>query len=97
MPDLTKIATCCYCGTRAVLRLGGTAGHHTLTCRACGARLTDMKPLRKDRVQASAAEADRAAIPSRPAKYVKSKKKKPRRWVARLKDILEDVVDEIFD
>lgn len=36
-----KIATCCYCGTRAVLVLDET--RHELTCSACGAPLHDMK------------------------------------------------------
>ncbi len=36
-----KIATCSYCGTRAVLVLD--AQRHELTCSACGAPLHDMK------------------------------------------------------
>ena len=36
-----KIATCCYCGTRAVLVLDES--RHELVCSACGAPLHDMK------------------------------------------------------
>jgi hypothetical protein len=39
-----KIATCCYCGTRAVLVLSGTT-RHELACSACGAPLHEMKML----------------------------------------------------
>ena len=48
MPDLTKIATCSYCGTRSILRLTGKV-QHELACSACGAKLHTMKPLRVDR------------------------------------------------
>ena len=43
MPEGTKIATCCYCGTRAVLRLD--RDRHELACSACGAPLHEMKAL----------------------------------------------------
>lgn len=42
----TKIATCCYCGTKAVMQLGGSSERHELTCASCGAQLHDMKMLR---------------------------------------------------
>jgi len=38
----TKIATCCYCGTRAALVLRGK-DRHELSCSACGAPLHDLK------------------------------------------------------
>ena len=41
MPEGRKIATCCYCGTRAVLVFD--RARHELTCQACGAPLHDMK------------------------------------------------------
>ena len=41
----TKIATCCYCGTKAALVLKGT-DRHELTCASCGAPLHDMKMLK---------------------------------------------------
>lgn len=45
MPHATKIATCCYCGTKAALVLRGK-DRHELTCAACGAPLHDMKMLK---------------------------------------------------
>ncbi len=39
-----KIATCCYCGMRAALRLD--AARHELACANCGAPLHEMKALR---------------------------------------------------
>lgn len=42
----TKIATCCYCGSRAALVLG--RDRHELTCANCGAPLHDMKRFRQD-------------------------------------------------
>ena len=39
-----KIATCCYCGTRAVLVLRGKE-RHELSCSSCGAPLHDLKML----------------------------------------------------
>ena len=40
-----KIATCCYCGTRAALILRGKE-RHELACSTCGAPLHEMKMLR---------------------------------------------------
>lgn len=48
MPHTLKIATCCYCGTRAALVLDRV--RHELSCRACGAPLHEMKMLRKQDV-----------------------------------------------
>ncbi|PRY94802.1 hypothetical protein BCF33_0402 [Hasllibacter halocynthiae] len=42
---MTKIATCCYCGTRAALRFD--RGRHELVCASCGAPLHEMKALKK--------------------------------------------------
>ena len=53
MPTATKIATCCYCGTRAALVLKGET-RHELACRACGAPLHDLKRLPEGRVDAEA-------------------------------------------
>ena len=46
----TKVATCCYCGTRAALVLRGKA-RHELSCSSCGAPLHHLKMLRSDAVQ----------------------------------------------
>lgn len=39
-----KIATCCYCGTKAALVLRGKDSHE-LSCGSCGALLHDLKRL----------------------------------------------------
>ena len=41
-----KIATCCYCGTRAALRLD--TERHELTCSSCGAPLRNLKRMPVD-------------------------------------------------
>lgn len=46
----TKVATCCYCGTRAALVLRGRE-RHELSCSSCGAPLHNLKMLRSDAVQ----------------------------------------------
>ena len=60
-----KIATCCYCGTRAALVLRGE-GRHELSCASCGAPLHLMKNLPVDAVQGPApAPAPAAGHPAR--------------------------------
>ncbi|MEE4346976.1 MAG: hypothetical protein V2I53_09285 [Paracoccaceae bacterium] len=46
----TKVATCCYCGTRAALVLRGKE-RHELSCSSCGAPLHNMKSLRVEAVR----------------------------------------------
>lgn len=103
MPHQPKIATCCYCGTRAALVLTGKQ-RHELACSNCGAPLHDLKMLRSD------ARGDRELVEPTPSrKYTKpkpaksSKKRKPkkrksfsRRFFEEIGDIAEDVFD-IFD
>lgn len=90
----TKIATCCYCGTKAALVLRGRE-RHELACASCGAPLHRMKML--------PAQAQHPA-PARPAfvgkKAEKKHKKKSSSFGRSLKsfwDVIEDVVDEVFD
>jgi hypothetical protein len=97
MPHPTKIATCCYCGTRAALVLKGKE-RHELACSACGAPLHDLKMLRKDR------SGDREPVkraPARPANPAKPRKVKPgkkrSRILYRIFDEALDVIDDIFD
>ncbi len=98
----TKIATCCYCGTRAALVL--EKGRHELTCSSCGAPLHDMKRLKR---------AEKPRNPSKPGyEYSKGTKKKhklrdqafdrkPRKKrKGMMRHLLEeafDVLEEIFD
>lgn len=108
MARQTKVATCCYCGTRAALVLAGTE-RHELACSACGAPLHDLKMLpvgergrprdgaHRQRAPAGApAGAERRA--PQPASCKKAKKKKKRkslgrRFLSEAFDVLEDIFD----
>ncbi len=80
-----KIATCCYCGTRAALVLAGQ-GRHELACRSCGAPLTELKRLKAEH------PVDRHRIaPSR------VRQKRPVRRKGLLRRAWEEVLDEIED
>lgn len=75
----SKIATCCYCGTRAALVLT-EAGRHELSCAACGAPLHEMKamPVRKAE-RLHQAPPRRAGAPARPDRGKPRKKPAKRR------------------
>ena len=103
MPHPTKIATCCYCGTRAALVLQGKE-RHELACSSCGAPLHELKKL------PSTARGDRELVkpspirsePSPSKKHRSSKKKKKKRslsqlFMDKLSDAAEDVFEEVFD
>ncbi len=105
MQHSPKIATCCYCGSRAALILGGE-DRHELACSNCGAPLHELKMLKTD------ARGDRKLVhPSlirtsnRPSKAHRAEKSKPRksrrslkrRFKSSLWDIAEDVFEEVFD
>ncbi len=95
-----KIATCCYCGTRAALVLHGKE-RHELACSNCGAPLHEMKMLRSDAV------GDRELVRPSPirqeAGYARRKRKKKKtkslsqRFMEEVWDVAEDIFDEIFD
>ncbi len=103
-----KIATCCYCGTRAALVLSGE-NRHELACSSCGAPLHDLKMLPKAaggataRVAPSAypntRKAPKPTHPNQPhPKAVKSKKRKKRKGL--LRELMEeawDVIEDIID
>ena len=96
MPN-TKIATCCYCGTRAALVLD--SGRHELSCASCGAPLHELKKLRSDAV-------DRGSLrhrpdplrdgPRKPGKKSR-KKKKPKTLGRKAAKGLFDLLEDIFD
>ena len=85
-----KIATCCYCGTRAALVLAGS-GRHELACRSCGAPLSALKQLRADhrvgRHRVMAARPRPAILPGAA----------PKRRKGLLRGAWEEVLDEIED
>ncbi|MFZ5962368.1 hypothetical protein ACOXXX_05395 [Thalassococcus sp. BH17M4-6] len=107
MPPGSKIATCCYCGTRAALVLQGDT-RHELACASCGAPLHDMKMF-------PGAEASHGPASAKPRKkkrpkvhatplqlwereMPKSRKKKKRktlgkRFLSEAFDVLEDIFD----
>ena len=53
-----KIATCCYCGTRAALVLKGK-DRHELSCATCGAPLHELKKLPRSRSDSRPRKSDR--------------------------------------
>ncbi|MDA7427141.1 hypothetical protein PGB28_01625 [Primorskyibacter aestuariivivens] len=109
MPQGTKIATCCYCGTRAALVLRGDK-RHELACSSCGAPLHDMKLMPSENI-------DPAAHRSKPAKGKKAKggratpnplwerqkpeitrkRKKPKKKKSRFGNFLSDAFEDAFD
>ncbi|HBS50983.1 MAG TPA: hypothetical protein DEA05_13305 [Rhodobacteraceae bacterium] len=112
MPHPTKIATCCYCGTRAALVLTGKT-RHELACSACGAPLHDLKMLPRERV-APAPDRRPAHKPSVPkpsgrpmpgqeqyrgpsVKKKKTKKKKRKPLWYKVLDEAWDAIEDIFD
>ncbi len=89
----SKIATCCYCGTRAALVLTGK-NRHELSCSNCGAPLHDLKKLPKRKV--AKLRQERTAI-SHVAPPKTRKKKKKKSVLYRVLDEAWDVIEDIFD
>ncbi|HEY9037785.1 MAG TPA: hypothetical protein VIN05_02430 [Roseovarius sp.] len=80
---MQKIATCCYCGTRAALVLRGE-GRHELSCAACGAPLHHMKAIPQPRSDtatrtAVAGQGARRRAPAKPMPVKKVEKVRSRR------------------
>lgn len=107
MPQTTRLATCCYCGTRSALVLAG-ANSHRLACGACGAPLTQMKhlPCKGTHGPVEAARPLKAPPPPRPignsgsspktakkAKKAKKRKSLSRKLLSEAWDLLEDIFD----
>lgn len=101
----TKIATCCYCGTKAALILRGK-DRHELSCGNCGAPLRSLKMLHVS------PERPRATSPQKPQKHdaprsrerviARPKKRRKgksfgRRMFSEIWDVIEDVVEDVFD
>ena len=97
----TKIATCCYCGTRTMLKLTAREGHE-LACGRCGAPLHEMKALKQQSPKPQKRAPDRPAPyrdrdddDRRPQKKAKKKRRKPL-WSRALEEAF-DFVEDIFD
>ncbi|MFK7751471.1 MAG: hypothetical protein AB8B51_02870 [Sedimentitalea sp.] len=95
MTHPTKIATCCYCGTRAALVLRGN-DRHELSCSACGAPLHDLKMLPKARAQKPVrAEGGKPAKPAK--KKQKATKSRPVRGRRLRRGLMVKLIEEAFD
>lgn len=99
MTTLNKIATCCYCGTRAALVLSGRT-RHELSCSACGAPLHDLKVLKADhpgkRELVRPGKSKSYRKPERP-KLRKTRKKKKSGFAEWIREEAFDLLDDIFD
>lgn len=96
-----KLATCCYCGTRAALVLRGDS-RHELTCSNCGAPLHRLKMLPSAEPAAAKVKQKNGAIDHRPpvqkGHYERPKKYKRRSTLGRfLRKAAEEIWDEIED
>lgn len=99
MPYQTKIATCCYCGTRAALSLKGT-DRHELACSKCGAPLHDLKKLKSDTTgerELVRPSPVRSYQPTSKKHRAPREKKKKRSLSQRFLSELWDAADDIFD
>lgn len=96
----TKIATCCYCGTRTMLRLTARGGHE-LACGNCGAPLHEMKAMRQEKARKPKREKPAPVAyrdydeDDRSRKKKKPKRRKPL-WSRALEEAF-DFVEDIFD
>jgi len=104
MPHQPKIASCCYCGTRAALVLTG-AVRHELACSNCGAPLSELKMLRvvegRERAPVRAASTRYRRNNSRPDRDKKSKPKRRQSLsqtiLQELREASDDIFDDVFD
>ncbi|MDJ0826872.1 MAG: hypothetical protein QNJ16_15345 [Rhodobacter sp.] len=96
MAHPTKIATCCYCGTRAALVLTGRE-RHELACSGCGAPLHELKAIpvsAKRKPQSNPWPSAEARRPKPKKKPKKSKRKSRFGYLAREAfDLIEDIFD----
>ncbi|MEL7344101.1 MAG: hypothetical protein AAFN59_04475 [Pseudomonadota bacterium] len=100
MTTQSKIATCCYCGTRAAL-VFSDKGRHELACSACGAPLHDLKMLKsahpgqRELIKPRKGKSYGATERDKPSK--KKKKKKKSGFAEWLMDDAWDFIEDIFD
>ena len=96
----TKIATCCYCGSKTMLKLTARGGHE-LACGRCGAPLHEMKALPVTHGTGHKAKRSRPAPGGRSPHdddnrpRHKKKRRKPM-WSRALEEAFE-FVEDIFD
>ena len=92
----TKIATCCYCGTRAALVLKGKE-RHELACSACGAPLHDLKIMPARKADKPEPKVSKPVKYQRPKSQKKPKKSKRKSSFSHFLGEAWDVIDDIFD
>ena len=96
MRQAPKIATCCYCGTRAALVLSGQT-RHELACSAGGAPLHNLKQLPKnhvvDRGRAGPQRRRPEMAPKSVRRRVKRRKGLGGRFLEEAFDLIEDILD----
>lgn len=96
-----KIATCSYCGTRAVLVLD--RARHELACSSCGAPLHEMKAMPTRESGAARPKARPMTLPRQeyePERHLpdRARKSKPRKGFGRrMLEEIWDTVEDIFD
>ncbi len=95
---VTKVGTCCYCGTKAALVLRGKE-RHELSCGTCGAPLHALKILPQRETAPKAAKA--VSHRPKPSKYDdrdrKGKRKKRKSFKRKVWEEVWDAVEDIFD
>ena len=94
MDPITKIGTCCYCGTRALLTLEGTT-RHELACSSCGAPLHNMKQVKRETPARRPARVS-APVGGKTKRKKSEKKRKKRGWGYVVHEIFEELED-FFD
>ncbi|MEM6941792.1 MAG: hypothetical protein AAF943_13230 [Pseudomonadota bacterium] len=104
-----KIATCCFCGTKAALTLD--QGRHELVCQSCGAPIRDLKTMPTQRGKQQARKKKRKAVDHRPelrdfprtVALAPKRHEKPRRgkkrgrWFKKFAEEVFDLVEDILD
>ena len=93
-----KIATCCYCGTRATLVLSGRE-RHELACSNCGAPLHNLKMLPTE--HPGKRKLVKPSKRHKPEKhYEPERRRKPKRRKSLKRKLFEEaweVLEDIFD
>lgn len=87
-----KIATCCYCGTRAVLKLTGTV-RHELACRGCGASLRILKTIPVE----TRREVKASRTKPLPVRYREKPGRKRKSFFKRAVEEIWDEIEDLFD
>ncbi len=89
-----KVGTCSYCGTHAAFVLQGER-QHILACGTCGAPISDMKVMPKQRSAKLAHRAEPHSSHERAMSRKPKKKKKSfkRRALGEIFDFIEDIFD----